>query len=67
MDSNYCKILKQSLDGQRDIDEQTFASAQILSERLQRLKKLDKLFSGVEFSPAVSELLKQKKPLAAAF
>ena len=64
MEADYCQILDQSLRGHRTIDEQTFASAAILSERLERLKKLDKVFSGVKFSPAVRKLAEQKRSLA---
>lgn len=56
MDSNHCEVVRESIAGKRTIDEQTLASLAILSERLERLKKLDKVFSAVEFSPAVKKL-----------
>jgi hypothetical protein len=59
MDSNHCQIVKDSISGERTIDEQTFASIAILGERLEQLKKLDKVFSGVEFSPAIKKLKSQ--------
>ena len=64
MEADYCQILDQSLSGDRAIDERTFASAAILSERLERLKKLNKVFSGVKFSPVVRKLVEQKRSLA---
>ena len=59
-DSNHCRIVAESLAGERKVDEQTFASLAILSERLERLKKLDEAFSGVAFSAAVEKLRSQK-------
>ena len=55
-DSNHCRIVGRALAGERAIDEQTFASLAILSERLSRLKGLDKVFSGIRFSPHVKKL-----------
>lgn len=56
MDLNHCQIVGKGLTGERDVDEQTFASLEILTERLERLKKLDKLFSSIDFSTAVEKL-----------
>jgi hypothetical protein len=56
MDLNHCQIVEQGLTGERAVDEQTLASLEILAERLERLKKLDSVFSGVEFSSAVRKL-----------
>jgi hypothetical protein len=56
MDSNHCEVVKDSIIGKRATDEQTFASLAVLSERLERLRKLDKVFSAVEFSSAVEKL-----------
>jgi hypothetical protein len=56
MDSNHCQIVRDSITGERTIDEQTFASLAVLGERLERLKKLDKVFSAVEFSSALKKL-----------
>ena len=64
MNNNYCEIVQASLSGERPIDEQTFASVSVLSERLERLKGLGSCFSGVAFSPAVKKLQKQKVRLA---
>ena len=64
MDSNHCQIVEKSLTGERAVDEQTFASLAILTERLERLKKLDKPFSNIEFSSAVEKLKTQKNTVA---
>ena len=55
-DSNHCRIVTESLAGERGVDEQTLASLAILDDRLERLKKLDDAFSGVAFSRAVEQL-----------
>ena len=55
-DSNHCQIVTESLSGERAVDEQTFASLTILTDRLERLKKLGKIFDNVAFSPAVEKL-----------
>ena len=55
-DSNHCQIVEKSLTGDRAVDEQTFASLEILSERLEHLKNVDKIFDGVTFSPEAMEL-----------
>jgi len=64
MDSNHCKIVEKSLTGERAVDEKTFASLEILGERLQHLKNIDKIYDGVTFSPDVMELKSQKKAVA---
>jgi len=56
MDSNHCQVVRDSIVGERAVDEQTFASLVVLSERLERLRKLDKVFSDVVFSSAVEKL-----------
>ena len=63
-DSNHCQIVGRSLAGERAVDEQTFASLAILSERLQHLKDVDKIFSNVTFSPEVRELKAQQRAVA---
>jgi hypothetical protein len=55
-DSNHCRIVAESLAGERGVDEQTLASLAILDERLERLKNLDEAFSGVAFSLEVEQL-----------
>ena len=59
MDSNHCQVVRDSIVGERVVDGQTFASLAVLSERLERLKKLDKVFSDVAFSSAVEKLKSQ--------
>ncbi len=66
MESNHCQIVTESLDGLRSVDEQTFASLGVLSERLERVKQLDPAFAGVSLSPAAKELLSQDHPLPIA-
>jgi hypothetical protein len=56
MDSNHCEVVRESIIGERAIDEQTFAALAILNERLERLRKLNKVFSAVAFSSAVKKL-----------
>jgi hypothetical protein len=63
MDSNHCQIVRDSIIGERTIDEQTFASLAVLGERLERLKKLDKFFSAVSFSSAVEKLKRQNNKM----
>jgi hypothetical protein len=63
-DSNHCRIVTESLAGKREVNEQTFASLTILDERLERLKKLNGIFSGVTFSPDAKKLLSQKNTVA---
>jgi hypothetical protein len=63
-DLNHCRIVAESLAGKRDVDEKTFASLAVLDERLERLKNVGEIFSGVEFSPDAAKLLKQKNAIA---
>ena len=63
MDSNHCQIVKNSINGERAVDEQTFASLAVLSERLERLKKADQSFSAVKFSSTVKKLAKNEIPV----
>ena len=64
VDSNHCQIVRDSIVGKRVVDEQTFASLTILTERLERLKKVDEIFGNVAFSPAVKRLKGQKNAVA---
>jgi hypothetical protein len=64
MDLNHYRIVEQGLTGERAVDEQTLASLEILTERLERLKKLDKVFSGIEFSSAVRRLKARRDAVA---
>ncbi|MCK4914317.1 MAG: hypothetical protein KAS69_06975 [Planctomycetes bacterium] len=60
MEFNHCKIVRDGISGQRQVDEKTFESLAVLGERLERLKKFDKMFESVEFSSAVEKLTKQE-------
>ena len=62
--SNHCRIVTESLAGERPVDEQTLASLAILDDRLERLKKLDEAFSGVAFSRAVEQLRSRSSTIA---
>ena len=64
MDFEHCRILKESLAGERAVNEQTFTSISVLGERLERLKKLDGIFEDVAFSPAVRKMARQKSAIA---
>jgi len=64
VDSNHCRIVRNSIVGKRVVDEQTFASLTILTERLERLKKVDEIFGNVVFSSAVKKLKGHKNAVA---
>jgi len=61
---NHCQIVERSLCGERAADEKTFASLEVLSERLGRLKELDSVYSEVEFSSTVKQLKGQHNVVA---
>jgi len=63
MDS-YCRIVGESLAGERPVDEQTYTSVEVLAERLERLKQNSNLFAGVAFSP-YAQKLRQRAEAAA--
>jgi hypothetical protein len=63
-DLSHCEIVEKSLNGERAVDDQTFASLAILSERLERLKKVNEVFENVAFSAAVEKLKEQKNAVA---
>jgi len=60
-DSVNFELLRETIQGQRPADEQTFDSIAVLAERLERLRQLDKSFANVSFSPDVQRLAKQEK------
>jgi len=62
LETNHWQVVARSLNSEREVDEQTFASVAALTERLEQLKRSDIAFSDVEFSPAVKRL--QKDPVA---
>ena len=61
---NHLSVVKESLNGNRAVDEQTFASMAILNERLQKLKERGHPFSDISFSLDVKKLKNQKKTVA---
>ncbi len=64
MDSDYLDVLKGSLTGEREVDQQTYVSLAVLSDRLERVKKLGKAFSGICFSDEVEQLSRESSMLA---
>ncbi len=65
MESDYsCHIMNKSLNGERDIDEQTFTSLNILTERLEKVKSLGGMFADVEFSQNIRKLAKKRSKVA---
>ena len=56
MDSDHCQVVAESLKGERQVDDHTFAALAVLSERLERLKRINEDFSSVTFSPDVMKL-----------
>ena len=60
-DFNHFQIVRESLAGEKTVDEEVFGSLAILSERLEQLKKLDRAFSNITFSSAVEKLIRQEK------
>ena len=61
---NHYEAVKSALAGNGPIDEQVMASIAVLQERLERVKKYDKSFSRIGFSPSVQKLAKQQDKIA---
>jgi len=59
-DSNHCDIVREVLEGKGEMDEQAAASLRILAERLERLRRFDRMFSKVRFSAAMEKLRKHQ-------
>jgi len=53
---DHLKTVKESISGQRPIDEHTLSSVAVLAERLDRLKETSSLFADVAFSDDVQKL-----------
>ena len=49
-------IIRESLSGEKQVDETTFSSIAILAERMERLKRSSEVFEDISFSPEVEEL-----------
>jgi hypothetical protein len=62
--TDHCRIVNESLNGSRQVDEQVFCSVAVLSERLERLRGLSERFEGISFSPEVEVLMKHKAVVA---
>ena len=50
------EVIRKSISGQRPVDEETFSSVAVLAERLDRVKRNNKISADVCFSPQVEEL-----------
>jgi len=61
---DHCEVVQESLQGKRETDERTFASLEILKDRLDRVKRMSPRFAIVEFSPAVVKMRKSSNKLA---
>ena len=64
MESDYCKVVAESLNGERAVDELTFSSLSILTERLNRLKEIDPVFSKITLSSGAKKLARHKNAVA---
>ena len=53
---DHCKVINESMCGLKPIDDETYLSVAVLSERLENLKATSNIFSEVGFSPDVEEL-----------
>ena len=53
---DFVETVQDSINGKRPVDEATYSSVAILSERLERLKMTSSLFAGVSFSDDVAKL-----------
>jgi len=62
-DSNHCRIVADCLAGRRKLDERTFDALAALGEKLEHVRRLDSVFSGVEFSPHITKLRSHKAPV----
>ena len=56
VNTNHCQIVEESLNGEKAVDEQTFASLAILTERLERLKNSIRFFPALRFHPLLENL-----------
>ena len=63
-ETNHYKVVRDTLDGVRAVDEQTFTSVGSLSDRLSQLKAENSAFAGIEFSDDIQALTSQEMALA---
>jgi len=66
IDSDHYNVVAESLSGKREVDEHTFDSLAVLSERLERARGLDGAFAGIEFSPDVVQLQGRRRTAGVA-
>jgi hypothetical protein len=59
----HCQVVGASLAGRRAVDEKTYASLAVLSDRLERLRQ-SPVFAGVTFSPHVERLRQHVEAVA---
>jgi hypothetical protein len=64
IEPDHFEIVRGSLAGDRTTDEQTFASINILAERLENVRKQHRTLIDIEFSPYVQALAEQELKLA---
>jgi len=64
LNTDHHKIVKDSLSGRRETDEQSFASLAVLEDRLEHIKRLGGGFDEIAFSSAVEGLKKQRNKVA---
>lgn len=64
INTDECQVVRDSIDGRRPVDEQTFTSIAILNERLERVRRLGKNFSNIKFSSAVRKLARNENIVA---
>jgi len=60
----HCRIVGESLAGERPVDGLTYASAAVLSERLARLKQSSPVFAGVTVSAHAEPLTRSAEAVA---
>ena len=51
------EVLRQSLGGQRLVDEDVVSSAVLLADKLEHLKRTSPMFEAVSFSPDVEAMM----------
>jgi hypothetical protein len=56
-DCDHFEVINDSLNGTRQVDEETFSSVAVLAERLDKLKRNTDLFEDITFSPQLEELV----------
>jgi hypothetical protein len=63
MDATHYQIVTEALTGRRPMDDHTYTSLAVLTERLGNIKSHGGLFAGVEFSGHVKTLRQRCEPL----